>query len=263
MVNLAKIGAEVGWRRIPLCTRYLLVLFETQRMGMALDDAPCKHAVSWAFGMHADGQGEVLGVWPGTAVGADPWREAIDDLSERGVQRIDFAGGDESIDISAAYPGVTVLPLIGQSLRRDLVNPKLQSRMLAVDEFGRLLGAGTLAAARTQLASFAVAPKGSIRSLTRERWNAQLQRLAPFFGLSPRCLHLIRFADAEVRRIEMALTRVVARNESFVDQGALAGVVRGALLRVGRARDGSASSSSLRHRSPLRTSDLVPAARGL
>ncbi|MBT9495261.1 MAG: transposase [Paucibacter sp.] len=263
MVNLAKICAEIEWRHIPLCTTYLLVLFETQRIGVPLDGAPCRHAVRWAFGMHADGQGEVLGVWPGMAAGSDPWREAIDDLSEGGVHRIDFVGGDESIDISAAYPSATVLPLIGQSLGRDLAHLKLQGRSLAVDEFDRLLSAGTLEAASTLLASFAVVPKGSTRSLVRESWNAKLQRLAPFFALSPRRQHLIRFADAEVRRMETALTRIDVRNESFVDQAALAGVVRGALLRAGRKREGNVSGSARRLRNPVRTSDFVPALRGL
>ena len=120
-----------------------------------------KQAARRALGMHADGMCKVLGVWPGMAAGPDPWREAVGDLRERGVHRIHFVGGDESIDVSVAFPSAAVLPLIGQSARRDLATLGPRSRMLAVDELGRLLGAGTLGADRTQLASLAVVTTGS------------------------------------------------------------------------------------------------------
>ena len=76
------------WHPLSLCRCYFSTHFAQKRVQVLIDDALTELAVTCAVGVLADGSWEVLGAWPGVAVGSAVWRGVCDDLGSRGVDRI-------------------------------------------------------------------------------------------------------------------------------------------------------------------------------
>jgi len=78
------------WHRRPLCTSYLLFNVEALHLPMQEAGQVCNVAAWWAVGALHDGQLELAGVWLAQAADEVPWTRVLDDLSERGVERIRY-----------------------------------------------------------------------------------------------------------------------------------------------------------------------------
>lgn len=107
--------AASGWRTLPLCRSYLLVLVHRIQIEVK-DSASPGRILWWALGVLRDGQYEVLGVWSALASRAKSWHEIFESLRASGAERIQFVSSSESAELhaalSTAYPHATVLPPI-------------------------------------------------------------------------------------------------------------------------------------------------------
>lgn len=97
---------------VPLCRSYQLVLVDALRVGV--DDAagPSVPALKWGLGVLADGQQEVLGVWPEPTLAGSAWWPIFESLMARGVERIGFVAGNTAGfqgAVEAIYPGAQTL----------------------------------------------------------------------------------------------------------------------------------------------------------
>ena len=81
--NLRLAGSGEGAR--PLCHAYLVLHFERVSACWRQDDGARHASILWAFGVLADGQGEVAGVWPEIALEA-----ILSELKWRGVRRVRY-----------------------------------------------------------------------------------------------------------------------------------------------------------------------------
>jgi len=109
MINRNAIGQSAGWHDRPLCCRYLLVHFDALTLQVRESGSQSDRTVCWALGAHAEGQCEVLGVWPTSPSGDPDWREVFEGLAARGVERIRFVVSAGPNAVQAAEQGATML----------------------------------------------------------------------------------------------------------------------------------------------------------
>jgi Transposase, Mutator family len=122
----------------PLCRKYLLLKFETLRVPIKDGGTVSDRTSRWAFGVLSNGESELLGVWPEPSPSGLPWDTVFEDLSARGVERIQFVLSDEptasQISLSTAYPGAVAMPSSkaehAQALSRRLRPTKAAMRNL-------------------------------------------------------------------------------------------------------------------------------------
>lgn len=119
----------------PLCCRYLFGHFEALVVQLLEGDVVRDQVARWAFGVLADGQCEVLGVWV-PVLDVMACQEVCAGLRVRGVERIRYVMSNESGVLAvmrAAYPRATVLPSIGSLLGQGLA-PRPRRMVLWGDE---------------------------------------------------------------------------------------------------------------------------------
>lgn len=250
----------------PLCCRYLVVLFEVLPVLVMEEGAIRDHGARWALGVLPDGQYELLGMWLEQVPSAKGWEEVFDDLMLRGVEKIRFIASNERAEgragANAAYPGATVLPLIGQLLRQSLAEVVPRHRRSVGNALGVLREARSGQAARDALTALAAGPCGATYPSVVGRWRAAVEQLGPFYDLVPRLRRIILSGDDAIQQVHRSLCLAVGRHGCFADQTDVTSFVVGALERaerylVGRAtvreaciehRAGSANRASSRSR---------------
>ena len=146
----------------PLCSQYLVVIFDSQVVAVRNESAVCNCETFWAVGVLADGQCDLLGTWLQPFERLLDWAEVFADLALRGVVRIRCVVCDEP-DLMrgvmhASYPAAKALPSIRKLLRRRLTDISAPDRRSAgVHLFNTSRDAGYGRAFRTILASVAAA----------------------------------------------------------------------------------------------------------
>lgn len=110
--------AASGFIASTLCCKYLLaVLVDVSEIWVERRRVR-EHLLRWGVGVLPDGEYELLGVWHQADAAPLVWARIFEELKVRGVARIRFVVGSEPVAIESAlpesYPGVTVLPAIGQ-----------------------------------------------------------------------------------------------------------------------------------------------------
>lgn len=94
---------------LPLCCRYLVVIFRIQHMEVRLGELERDQVARWALGVLADGQSELLGSGPKPNSVAMPSQEVIEGMQARGVEHnyICFAAANETATLSLAGRAAT------------------------------------------------------------------------------------------------------------------------------------------------------------
>ncbi len=104
---------------LPLCCRYLVVIFQVLQVEMRAGGFERDQVAWWALGMLADGQCELIDVCLEPTAGAMRWHQVFEDFKVRGVETIRFVACDElpgaGVALCEAFPGATTLPLIDQT----------------------------------------------------------------------------------------------------------------------------------------------------
>lgn len=109
---MARSEQNVGcWLARGLCTRYALVVFDVTAVRIR-DPIGCHElAVSWALGWLVDGECEPLGVWIDPQRSGEALYQMLDDLKNRGVERIWHATGPGieplQVRLAKTFPGAT------------------------------------------------------------------------------------------------------------------------------------------------------------
>ncbi|MFX8832941.1 transposase, partial [Acinetobacter baumannii] len=79
------------WSDFPLCSRYRLVQFVEQQVGIRAGSRWHDGLLTWALGALGEGRPDPLGVWQHSVEGGLDWQAVFGDLVARGVERIDYA----------------------------------------------------------------------------------------------------------------------------------------------------------------------------
>jgi len=100
---------DSSWLTRPLCMRYALATFAVTTVRIRSADGVHKLPVHWGIGWLSDGECEILGAWHGGFATDKAPADILDDLRDRGVERIWHAIGS-SIEplqarLAAIFPG--------------------------------------------------------------------------------------------------------------------------------------------------------------
>ena len=228
----------ITWNSRPLCCRYLAVVFVTQPMTGREECGGRDDAVRWAIGVLADGEHEVVGVWWQPVMGVLSWQDVFADLRLRGVDKIRFVAGNESVArdeaMRASYPLAKALPSVGEVLRQSLAQVALRDRGSAAQMLSTIRTAGSARAARAALTTLEAGPLGARYPSTAKLWRSAVEQLEPLYMLAPRLQRIVRWSDDAAQQLRESLSRVVSRQGCIISQGAALSLVVAALGRAER-----------------------------
>jgi len=212
-------GQFVDWRCQALCRRYLLVICERQfvHLGGEENGQP-NQMIQWATGFLADGQSELIGVWSKAELA---WPELLQDLQVRGVEDVRYWTSDlfTSTELSSCsvLPPVTLMPLTGLGMRRDLEGASARDLSAAGNLLESLRTSCNADAARGAVARLRAAPFGAKFPAILERWEAAVGQSEPFFALGPRLQRFMLAADSVVGHLSRVSRRALTAHGPFAD----------------------------------------------
>jgi len=89
---------------LPLCRRYHVVSFKSLSAPVIAGESAVDVRMHWALGGLVDGQVEVLGTWLESSSRRPVWEVAIEELADRGVERVRVVVTEEPAAARAACP---------------------------------------------------------------------------------------------------------------------------------------------------------------
>lgn len=238
MINFTTVAQATQWQALPLCARYLAVVFGDETVQVREGVISHDHNVRWALGALTDGHLEVLGAWWEPKSGASGCQDLFEDLQTRGVEQIRFVTTNGCLQTRAAasvqFPDATVLPSVGQLLRANLGQVAPWHRKLGGDLLGAICEAPTAQAAQTAVADLAASPWGAMYPGVVDRWRNAVEDLRPFYALGPRLRRLVRSGEEAAQRLAGTLQRAVAHKGGFASEVEAIEFTSEALDRVNR-----------------------------
>ena len=195
-------------------------------------------SVRWALGSLADGQNEVLRVWPHVEARASDWHEIFEDLRVRGVEQARFLVNNEPdrlrVPSSKLSSSATVLALMGQVMRQDLEGVSARDLSAAGQMLESLRTSCTADAARSALARLRTTPFGAKFPAVLAGWGGAVEQSEFFFALAPRLQRFMLAADSVVGRLSRVSRRALTAHGPFVDADSAASFLREVLGRAER-----------------------------
>jgi len=207
---------------MPLCRRYVSAHFEEQPVQvLAADGALRELTVSWAVGVLADGDWEVLGAWPGTALSFGFWSGVWEDFESRGVDKISMVCASDP-DACTLCPGGKVLPPFRRILGQGSVPAASGAGVLRAEARRAVREASGVRAARIALqrlqgrveAGGAEAGRAAVLS---PDWPEVLEQFKVFYALRPHHRAVVRAGDEYLEQLGLSLRRAVRRHGVFAD----------------------------------------------
>ncbi len=224
-------GTFCRWQPMALCLQYSCAHFEEEQVQLFVaNGALAELTVSWAVGVLADGEWEVLGAWPGAAVGPAFWRGVWDDLGSRGVEKISLVCASD-LDAWTLCPAVKVLLPFRFILGHGSVPAASRSGVLRAEARRLVRKASGVRAARLALERLLSGPGEGRDSVLSPDWPAVLEQFRPFYALRPHRRALVREGDRRLEQLGGMLARAVRRHGPFADIGAAVSFVALTLAR--------------------------------
>jgi len=207
-----------AWQSLPLCRHYFLAAFSSLSTQVREQGGSTGLLVHWAFGALADGQFEVMGVWPAPVSGASAWQAIHGDLTTRGVERIRFVVIPEPAGLNAAYPGATMLNSVASLLPRGGCCARVRDSGSAVDAVAMPSPAGDALAVSTAMLRTSDSHLGGGGPGTFSPWQRQV----------------VARADESARLLQAGLGRALTRHGCFDSHEAAVSFIEQALQRLAR-----------------------------
>jgi transposase-like protein len=202
----------------PLCCRYLLLHVEAVSTPVREDGPLRDQTVRWALGVLADGQHEMLGVWPANDGAPASANLVAADLRARGVQRVDVLIHGESDELRAAF-----LRAFPEASAASPFHPVAQKAISGVTPRGRKGASEGLA--RIRRAQSQEHANAVLDALAASTWQgasglvqvcrAAIRQWHALYALSRRArARVIRGEDA-ARVLQQGLSQALARHGHF------------------------------------------------
>jgi putative transposase len=249
LIKLDRLGVDAEWVRMPLCCSYLLVSFANLVVYAREEDFVQPWRFCWAIGALRDGERELLGAWYEPVSDEADWSSVFEDLQLRGVKKIRFLAGIDSVRVERAvrrsFPSAKRLPSTRQFLQQIESKLSQQSCEAASDFVSRLYVSGTAQRARAALADFEAGPWGVKCPVLIDHGRLALEQLDPFYALAPRLRGVVRTTDMAAQQVNRNLSRAGRRRGCFPSPEAAASFVAKSLIRAERGfGDFEASATS-------------------
>lgn len=233
-----------------LCRRYVAVYFNRiwTTGAVGAERWPVHH---WALGTLGNGQPEALGEWPQDASDAMNWRQAFDDMKDRGVERIRLAISSDLMnfreDLRARFPGAMALPSFAQLLDRSVSQVASRHRAPVGERLREIMNTGSGLEARAALAEFESGRWGARYPVLVADWRLALEQGWALWSLAPPLRREVLSGDGRAAALNRSLRKVVDRHGCFADAEAAASFVKAALARAQRRLDGAHVAAVTEH----------------
>ncbi len=243
------VTTSAGSQSGPLCCKYLLVMIETLSVEMT-DEAGAlsDRTLSWAFGVLAGGECDVLDAWAEPLSPGVVWQQRLDDFRDRGVENIRFVAGVEpSIPqsaLQAIYPGTTLLTSIGQLLPQPL---RKQPSHHNKNGSGAARTAGAsrrIRPAREASVELASKELSSTHSEAMPRTGVAFHLHEPSNAPSARYRRTLAASRRAMEEVQRIASRAVARHGPFLEVAAATEFALNALRRAERRIHASGAAST-------------------
>jgi putative transposase len=211
-VTDAVLDEITAWQQRPLDPVYPLVFFDDIRVKIRDEGMVRNKAIHIAFGVRADGQKEVLGLWLEQNEGAKFWLRVMNELKNRGVEDILLAVVDGLKGfpdaITAVFPEAVVQTCIVHLLRNlmDFVSFK-DCRGLA-SALKAIYRATDAAAAKEALAAFEAGHWGTRYPAIGQSWRRAWGEVIQFFAFADDVRRIIYTTNA-INALDAKLRRAV------------------------------------------------------
>jgi transposase-like protein len=218
--------------QVPLCRAYLAAFCVSHHLRIVNSDG----AVHWAFGCLTNGQFDRLGVWFSGDQVSQPVVARLDNLLERGVERVHLVvcqphAAQQSL-VAWMGLGAHALPSVVSVVHQSLAQVGPRARTAVAHELRILALSDSLPAAEAALAKLIEGPLGARYPALMTHWRDELPRLAPLFALPSNLRRLLLLGDSAVQALRRSLERSIRRRGSFSSWEAAATFFDQALARA-------------------------------
>lgn len=223
-----------AWQSRPLDAVYPIVYLDAIHLKLRSSGAVQNQAVYVALGINLDGQKDLLGLWVGETEGSKFWLNVLTELKNRGVRDILIACVDGLKGFPDAienlFPQAQVQLCIVHMVRNSLRYVSWKERKAIAVDLRTIYAAPTADAAEQALGAFARKWDGRFPSISKS-WQANWQRVIPFFGYPPEIRKVIYTTNA-IESINASLRKVTRKRGAFPNPDSVRKVLYLAILKA-------------------------------
>lgn len=213
-----------AWHERPLEALYVVLFVDAVHLDVRRDHGVQKIALYVAYGITAQGQREIVALYPGQgAESASEWARCLEDLKNRGLKDVlilcsDGLTGLKSV-LQEAYPQARIQRCIVHKIRNcfKLIDNKDSKKVLA--QLKGIYLAVNEAAARRALEDFGQYWKGKYDVIVR-MWEKDWDELMPCMDLGP-TLRKITYTTNAIENLNREIRRVTKTKGAWVSDRAL------------------------------------------
>jgi putative transposase len=223
-----------AWQSRPLDAVYPIVYLDAIHLKLRSSGAVQNQAVYVALGINLEGQKDLLGLWVGETEGSKFWLNVLTELRNRGVRDILIACVDGLKGFPDAienlFPQAQVQLCIVHMVRNSLRYVSWKERKAIAVDLRTIYAAPTAEAAEQALETFARKWDGRFPSISKS-WQANWQRVIPFFGYPPEIRKVIYTTNA-IESINASLRKVTRKRGAFPNPDSVRKVLYLAILKA-------------------------------
>jgi len=221
-----------SWSTMALCRHYFSLHVEEQPVDVQVaGGGSAELTVSWAAGVLADGDWEVLGAWPAAAAGPAFWRGVWEEFDDRGVDKVTWLCTADG-DAPALHPTAKVLTPFRRVLRNGYV-PAV-SRVADLGAEARRTVRETSGVRRLRVVLARLLPKygADEAAVLAPDWLDVLEQFQAFYAQCPQRRAVVRKGDEVVEQLSRLLSRSVVRHGPFANPEAATSFLASTLARA-------------------------------
>lgn len=211
------IGDVKEWQTRPLDEVYPILYLDATVIKVRNEGRVINKSVYIAMGINTEGIKDVLGIWLEKTEGAKFWLSIMNELKNRGVKDVFIAcvdglkGFPDAIE--AVFPKAEVQLCIVHMIRNSLRFVTWKERKKVATDLKEVYKAATEEEGHMNLDAFAEKWDSKYPTIAKS-WNANWQRLSPFFAYPPEIRKIIYTTNA-IESLNNTLKKTIKNKASF------------------------------------------------
>lgn len=212
-----------AWQRRPLCTLYSIVYLDAVHFKVRYEGRYTSRAFYTVYGIDAEGQRDLLGLYISDREGANRWGLVLEDLQGRGVEDIlifccdDLSGFSEAI--SEVYPLGIIQKCIVHKVRSSTRFVDDKDVKAVRKDLRAVYTASSSQGARTAMNTFSV-NWGSKYSKLVDSWEQDWEELMAFMDY-PKELRRMIYTTNPVEALHRIIRKLIKGKAAWVSDTAL------------------------------------------
>lgn len=211
------------WQNRPLKSCYPILFMDAVHFKVKQDGHYVMKAAYNCFGIDADGNREILGIWIGNAESARFWTTILTELKNRGVEEVLIAcvdgltGFDAAIE--AVFPQTMIQKCVVHQIRNAFKYLSLKDRRPFMADLKKVYTADTLSLAETEFEKLKEKWGKRYKAII-ESWERNWHFLTPFFQFS-KPIRKIMYTTNSIENLHRQFRKVTKSKNVFPSDKAL------------------------------------------